>query len=181
MSILRKSGLVYRGSRIFILLIKLMVNFKYLFSCLIVSLLVVGFGAVSSTRTNASTPWCKEEISSVRWILRDYYEGGNTLSIVPTDCGRNIFYATSKWDEVKSRFSGEYNKAVNSIQYTWRGYAADSLKNQFFCHVKYATNKYDWNVEPWRQNVYYLDLFNQFYNGIRCNPSAYTTGASGSW
>lgn len=130
----------------------------------------------------ADPAWCGNGIQSVEWKVRQASEGGDTLSIVPTWCGRYVSNFRDMWNEVKTRFPNQYWSAVCAV-YT-AGFCSyevsESMYNQFVCHligssIPYLSWKDDWNVEPWRRNVSYTDprMLKPTWawgGGWQCNP-----------
>ncbi len=55
----------------------------------------------------------------------------------------------TSWQVVKDYYDG--------VPAIW--YNEESLYNQYVCHYQFARNKSSWNIEPWRHNMPYLELY----------------------
>ena len=91
------------------------------------------------------TPKCggQDYIQSGEWVYR-YNEW--TLSLTPTDCGRNIApsQTPNMFYEISKKFAG------SPYWSNTRG-----MINQLTCHLAIARYKQEWNLDPWRPYVGY--------------------------
>jgi len=136
----------------------------------------------------ADPAWCGDTITNATWMYATR-EGGNTLSINPSWCGRaiasynqGVFWAQFVWNELQTRFYSEYSKAVCSVNNTCTNTQADTMWNQLVCHMNIvgAYGKNNWNLEPWKRNeswmnqrmsVPYWFWIPGVGYGWQCNPS----------
>lgn len=44
----------------------------------------------------------------------------------------------------------------SAYSYDSRWNNEESLKKQFFCHVRYGSLKTPWNIEPWKKNTNFI-------------------------
>lgn len=81
----------------------------------------------------------------VTWINR---KQGVSLQIKPKPVltGGNRFKAQDHaWSILRSAYS-----------YDLRWNNEESLKKQFFCHVRYGSLKTPWNIEPWKKSTSFI-------------------------
>lgn len=113
--------------------------------------------ATPSAVTSGVNSPCGDYVQSVSWIERD---GVKSLSVVPTECGRNNAFA-----HVQESFDEMYHKA----KLNWGGDTYWSAHNQWQCHADFwwVTDKTEWNIEPSRPNV---GFWNTVFAHPHCNP-----------
>jgi len=125
----------------------------------------------------ADPAWCGYTIDYINWESRGD-EGGWTLSVHPTWCGRYYAFASTIWYEINNT-----NAFLKALYSTNNPYVVNSLYQQFICHRYGGFYKEYWNLEPWRQSYpwnYGLMMtpsavFHLYYNswGWQCNPPKY--------
>ncbi|WP_296178836.1 DUF2599 domain-containing protein [Pseudomonas sp. UBA1879] len=91
------------------------------------------------------SPKCGDQdyIQKGEWVYRD---NEWTLSLTPTDCGRNIgpSQTPNMFYEISKKFAG------SPYWSNTRG-----MINQLTCHLAIARDKPEWNLDPWRPYVGY--------------------------
>lgn len=107
-------------------------------------------GGIVIYSNNSFSTW----FSSGSWITRD---GAISLSLKHTgwaSLGVSTGMITWSWNTVKAKFSSSSN---------W--YNETGMHEQYLCHVNFAANKSEWNLEPWRPAVGYAKTI-----AASCNP-----------
>lgn len=109
--------------------------------------------AATAAQAQVEAGFCEQYIQESNWIQRDdkvLGKGTWSLSIVPTQCGREIGP-----DQTDRMYAELYNKHKDDPQ--WRQYAENfgSMRRQFVCHLAHegARQKAEWNLEPARPYV----------------------------
>lgn len=104
---------------------------------------------------------CVQYIDSAAWVER-FDPGTNkkewSLSVVPTECGRNI-----ESNQTARAYDELVNKFYNDAQ--WKNNDGGGMRRQLICHLVIARGKYPWNLEPFRPDVSHEMSINK-----GCNP-----------
>lgn len=98
---------------------------------------------------------CGDYVASFKWIKRD---GVESLSVVPTDCGRLTAFVNKQ---------ASFDELYHKVRANWADNVYWSMHNQWTCHADWAPPylKNEWNLEQVRPNVGY---WNTVFKG--CNP-----------
>ena len=113
----------------------------------------------------ADPAWCGNSIDKTEWENRSS-EGGWTLKVTPTFCGRMI--SGMDFNELISKTGNkenlwpQNNRNYNSTQ-------GRSMYNQYRCHVVFASLKPSYNLEPWRPLVEWRVMVTRNFP-FACNP-----------
>jgi hypothetical protein len=125
----------------------------------------------------ADPTWCGRIWNSLYWQDRAN-EGGYSLIVSPNWCGRQLTSNSwNAWDE----FKDIARNAPFDWQWTWADRDFNnpnskfwSMWKQFYCHADIAFWKNTWNLEPWRPDRRWREIYNSKQpNGeiIPCNPN----------
>ncbi|KPA92007.1 MULTISPECIES: DUF2599 domain-containing protein [Pseudomonas] len=104
---------------------------------------------------------CTQYIDSATWIQRyDPGTGKNewTLSVLPTECGRNI--QSDQSDKAYAELLQTYGNDP-----AWKNNDGGGMRRQLICHLAIARQKAPWNLEPFRP-----DVSQQAAIDAGCNP-----------
>lgn len=105
-----------------------------------------------------ATPTMSTYFSSSKWITRGNIE---SLSLIPNSYILNS--ATSDISILKKLDAWDKLYEIHNSDTKWQN--STGLQNQFDCHYDFAKNKSEWNIEPTRKKVSYLDTIK-----ASCNP-----------
>lgn len=131
--------------------------------------------------TGSDRNQCSSYIKEVSWISREDWRLGlhaNSVSVIPTDCGRQIGA-----DQTDAAFA-ELKKKATALpegQLKWSN-RDGTLRRQFVCHITLVSNglpvrnKRDWNLEPDRKEVSHEQSL-----ADGCNTPMTDEGVGGGW
>jgi hypothetical protein len=114
----------------------------------------------------ADPMWCGDVIWYTQWDYRPS-EGGTTLKVYPTYCGRSGYIGDYFNEVINKTGSNPAWPSINRNIYNSQGY---SMYNQFRCHAAFAWFfKESYNLEPWRPDVDWRTLVTRNLPWA-CNP-----------